>query len=139
MSIWKREVTLDALNAGLKNTLCEHLGMEVTEIHEDGVTGIMSVDSRTVQPMRLLHGGASVALAESLGSIAANVAAEPGYCCVGLDINANHIRAVRSGLVTGTAKALHLGRTTQVWEIVIRDEKDKTVCISRLTMAVVKA
>ncbi|MTI13918.1 hotdog fold thioesterase [Sansalvadorimonas verongulae] len=139
MSIWKRDINLDVLNKGLKNTLCEHLGMIVTHIHDDGVTGTMPVDTRTVQPMGLLHGGASVALAESLGSMAANIAAEPGYYCVGLDINANHVRAARSGLVTGRAKATHIGRTTQVWEIIIKDEQDKLVCISRLTMAVVKA
>ncbi|WP_281645412.1 hotdog fold thioesterase [Parendozoicomonas sp. Alg238-R29] len=139
MSIWKREITLEALNKSLKDTLCEHLGMVVIEIGDDYVTGTMPVDSRTVQPMRLLHGGASVALAESLGSMAANFAAEPGYYCVGLDINANHIRSARSGLVTGTAKAVHIGRSTQVWEIIINDDNDKLVCVSRLTMAVKKA
>ena len=139
MSIWTREVSLEGLNGSLKNTLCENLGMEVTEIHDDGLTGTMPVDARTVQPMGLLHGGASVALAESLGSIAAMVAAKPGHYCVGLDINANHIRGARSGLVTGRAKAVHLGRSTQVWEINITDENDKLVCVSRLTMAVIKA
>ncbi|WP_087110176.1 hotdog fold thioesterase [Parendozoicomonas haliclonae] len=136
MSIWKYEISLEALNNSLKDTLCEHLGMVVTEIHDDGLTGTMPVDSRTVQPMRLLHGGASVAFAESLGSMAANIAAGKGNYCVGLEINANHVRSARSGLVTGRAKAIHIGRSTQVWDIQIHDEQDKLLCVSRLTMAV---
>ncbi|MCL6268661.1 hotdog fold thioesterase [Sansalvadorimonas sp. 2012CJ34-2] len=136
MTIWKRDFTVEALNLGLRNTLCEALGMEVTVIHDDGVSGTMPVDSRTVQPMRLLHGGASVALAESLGSMAANMACEPGSYCVGLEINANHIRSATSGLVTGKARAIHIGRSTQIWEINIMDDKGRMVCISRLTMAV---
>ncbi len=136
MSIWNRDFTLEALNQGLKNTLCEHLGMKVTAIHDDGVTGTMPVDRRTVQPMGLLHGGSSVALAESLGSMAANMACAPGSYCVGLDINANHVRSVKSGLVTGRACAIHLGRSTQIWEINITNESGKLVCVSRLTMAV---
>ena len=139
MSLWQYDVTLDMLNERLKNTLCEHLGMVVTEIHEDGITGTMPVDQRTVQPLGLLHGGASAALAESLGSVAANMAAGPGHYCVGLEINANHIRSARSGLVSGRARALHVGRSTQVWEIQIHDEQGRLITISRLTMAVKKA
>ena len=138
MSLWKYDVSLDMLNGRLKNTLCEHLGMVITEIHDDGITGTMPVDQRTVQPMGLLHGGASAALAESLGSMAANMAVEPGYYCVGLEINANHIRSARSGLVTGHARATHIGRSTQVWDIQIHDQQGKLISVSRLTMAVKK-
>jgi 1,4-dihydroxy-2-naphthoyl-CoA hydrolase len=98
----------------------------------------MPVDARTIQPMGILHGGASVLLAESVGSVAATLCVDPQkFYCVGLDINANHIRSARSGWVTGTARAIHVGRTTQVWEIRITDEADKLVCLSRLTMAVI--
>jgi len=110
----------------------------VTEIGEDFVRGTMPVDARTKQPFGLLHGGASVALAESLGSLAANLVLDSSTeMAVGLDINANHVRAATSGRVTGTARPLHLGRSTQVWEIRIEDESARLVCISRLTMAVV--
>lgn len=138
MSIWKQAIDLDRINSWNRNTLVDHLGMRVTEVGDDFVRGTMPVDARTCQPFGLLHGGASVALAESLGSLAANltldVAAE---MAVGLDINANHIRAVTAGHVVGTARVLHRGRTTQVWEIRIEDEQQNLICISRLTMAVV--
>jgi 1,4-dihydroxy-2-naphthoyl-CoA hydrolase len=99
----------------------------------------MPVDHRTHQPMGILHGGASVALAETIGSLGAQMCAEPGYFVVGLEINANHIRSMRSGLATGVATPIHVGRSTQVWNIRIADEQDKTVCISRLTMSVLKS
>ncbi len=138
MAIWKQSIDLDRINTWNKNTLVEYLGMQVTEIGEDHVRGTMPVDARTKQPFGLLHGGASVALAESLGSLAANLVLDVDKeMAVGLDINANHVRAVTSGIVTGTARALHLGRSTQVWEIRIEDEDANLVCISRLTMAVV--
>lgn len=138
MAIWKQSIDLDRINAWNRNTLVEHLGMRVTAIGEDRVTGTMPVDARTLQPFGLLHGGASVALAESLGSLAANLTLDADReMAVGLDINANHVRAATSGLVTGTATPLHLGRSTQVWEIRIVDDGDRLVCISRLTMAVV--
>lgn len=138
MAIWKQSVDLDRINAWNRNTLVDHLGMQVTEIGDDHVRGTMPVDKRTIQPFGLLHGGASVALAESLGSLAANLVLDVDKeMAVGLDINANHIRAVTSGHVTGTARPLHLGRSTQVWEIRIEDEEQNLVCISRLTMAVV--
>ncbi|MGA9421849.1 MAG: hotdog fold thioesterase [Rhodanobacteraceae bacterium] len=122
----------------MHNTLCEQLGMRVTEIGDDFLRGTMPVDARTHQPFGLLHGGASVALAESLGSLAGNLCLDPvTQLAVGLDINANHVRAVGEGTVTGTARPLHLGRSTQVWEIRIENEADKLVCISRLTLAVV--
>ena len=117
----------------------EYIGMQFTEICDDYVKATMPVDHRTIQPMGLLNGGASVALAESVGSFAAQMAAAQGYYCVGLDINANHLRGVRSGLVTATASPIHIGRTTQVWGIDIVDEHDKPVCVSRLTMATIKA
>ena len=139
MTIWTNPLSIDQANAMLANTICEVLAIEITDIGEDYVAGTMPVDKRTHQPFGILHGGASVVLAESLGSIAANLACESGFVCVGLDINANHIRSVRSGVVTGVAKAVHIGRSTQVWEIRIADETDKTVCVSRLTMAVIKS
>jgi uncharacterized protein (TIGR00369 family) len=114
----------------------EHLDIKLVELGDDYIRGSMPVDRRTHQPMGLLHGGASVVLAESLGSLGANLCVEQGKYCVGLDINANHLRSVRSGLVTGTARPIHIGRSTQVWQIEIADEEGRVVCISRLTMAV---
>ena len=138
MSIWKQSTDLDRINAWNHNTLVEHLGMRVTEIGADYVRGTMPVDARTRQPFGLLHGGASVALAESLGSLAGNLCIDLATeMAIGLDINANHVRAATAGVVTGTARSLHLGRTTQVWEIRIEDERARLVCISRLTLAVV--
>lgn len=138
MSIWKQSTDLDRINAWNHNTLVEHLGMRVTEIGADFVRGTMPVDARTRQPFGLLHGGASVALAESLGSLAGNLCLDLATeMAIGLDINANHVRAATAGVVTGTARSLHLGRTTQVWEIRIEDERARLVCISRLTLAVV--
>jgi 1,4-dihydroxy-2-naphthoyl-CoA hydrolase len=137
MGIWHRQYSLDEIRQKGIGTMVEHLGIIITVIGEDFLQGTMAVDHRTVQPMGILHGGASVALAETLGSLAANyVVDNQKKYCVGLDINANHVRAVRKGLVTGTAKPLHLGSTTHVWSIQITDEEDRLVCISRLTMAV---
>jgi 1,4-dihydroxy-2-naphthoyl-CoA hydrolase len=138
VSIWKQTTDLDRINAWNAGSLVEHLGMRVTEVGADYVRGTMPVDARTRQPFGLLHGGASVALAESLGSLAGNLCLDAASeMAVGLDINANHVRAVTSGIVTGTARPLHLGRTTQVWEIRIEDDRARLVCISRLTLAVV--
>jgi len=134
--IWQRDFTLASLNAGSANTLVEHLGIEYTVFGDDYLQATMPVDSRTHQPMGLLHGGASVVLAETLGSVAGNLCVPRSHCCVGLDINANHLRAKRNGLVTGTAKPLHLGATTQVWQINLMDEKEHLLCTSRLTLAV---
>ena len=137
MRIWKSELSLDQVN-GWHNTMVEHIGIVVTEIGDDYVRGTMPVDARTHQPYGLLHGGASVALAETLGSLGAMMCADAKtHLAVGLDINANHLRGVTDGIVTGTARAIHVGRTTQVWEIRIEDENGKLVCISRLTLAVV--
>ena len=138
MSLWKQQVSLDQLNALNRNTLGEALGIHFTEVGDDYVRATMPVDARTHQPFGLLHGGASVALAESLGSLAGKLTLDATKeMAVGLDINANHVRAVTAGVVTGTARSLHLGRTTQVWEIRIEDEPQRLVCISRLTLAVV--
>jgi len=138
MPIWKQQLTPDAVNALSRNTMMQAIGIRISEIGDDYVRGTMPVDARTHQPYGLLHGGASVALAETLGSFAAMLTLDPAVeAAVGLDINANHVRGVKSGIVTGTARALHLGRSTQVWEIRIEDEQGKLVCISRLTMAVI--
>jgi 1,4-dihydroxy-2-naphthoyl-CoA hydrolase len=137
MRIWHKESTLEELRQRGIGTMVEHLGITLTEVGEDFLKGTMPVDHRTVQPMGILHGGASVALAETLGSLAANYAVDnQKKYCVGLDINANHVRAASKGVVTGIAKPLHLGSTTQVWSIEITDEEDRLVCVSRLTMAV---
>lgn len=137
MAIWKHPMTPEQLNALSRNTIGEHLGIEITEIGDDFVRGRMPVDRRTHQPYGLLHGGASVVLAESLGSIGAGLVVGGSGAVVGIEINANHLRGVREGWVTGTARPLHTGRTTQVWEIRIENDDGALVCISRLTLAVV--
>ena len=139
MAIWyDPSITPDQLNPLSRGTMGEHLGMEIIEVGEDYLKGRMPVDHRTRQPYGLLHGGASVALAETLGSVAsAFVVDRRSYDCVGLEINANHVRGVRNGFVTGTARPAHLGRTTHVWDIRIHDERDKLICISRLTVAII--
>jgi 1,4-dihydroxy-2-naphthoyl-CoA hydrolase len=137
--IWRNEVTPEQFQARARNTLAEHLGIRVTEVGPDYLRATMPVNSHTHQPMGILHGGASVALAETIGSLAANLCVNTEmYVCVGQEINANHLRPVASGLVTGTARPFHIGGRSQVWGIEIRDERDKLVCISRLTMAVVE-
>lgn len=137
MALWKQTTDLERINNWNRGCMVEHLGMQVTEVGADFIRGTMPVDARTRQPFGLLHGGASVALAESLGSLAGNLCLDSSQMAVGLDINANHVRAVTAGTVTGTARALHIGRSTQVWEIRIEDEHGRLVCISRLTLAVV--
>jgi len=138
MSIWRSEVTLEQLQESTRNTLSEHLGIRYTEIGPDYLCATMPVDARTHQPAGVLHGGASLALAESLGSVGANLCIDRKVqVCVGQDINANHLRPVASGLVTATARPYHLGSRSHVWHIEIRDEKDRLVCVSRLTMAVI--
>jgi 1,4-dihydroxy-2-naphthoyl-CoA hydrolase len=139
MSIWRSLRTLEELNGNRDETLIENLGILFTEIGDDFVRGTMPVDTRTVQPYGLLHGGASVALAETLGSMGAAMCVDADeYQVVGQEINANHVRAARSGLVTGTARAVHLGGRTHVWSIEIVNDAQKLVCISRITMAVIK-
>jgi uncharacterized protein (TIGR00369 family) len=137
MSIWRDLKTLEELNAPRATLIC-HIGIEFIEIGADFLRGTMPVDGRTMQPFGLLHGGASVALAETLGSVAAGMCLDPGHLAVGQEVNANHVRSARSGLVTGTARAVHIGGRTHVWAIDIVDEAGKLVCVSRLTMAVIK-
>jgi 1,4-dihydroxy-2-naphthoyl-CoA hydrolase len=137
MAIWHQPYTLEQAQKRVVGTMVDHIGIAITEIGDDFLRGTMPVDHRTVQPMRILHGGASVTLAETLGSLAATLVIDnEKNFCVGLDINANHIRAVKDGLVTGIAKPLHIGSSTQVWSIEITDEQHRLVCISRITMAV---
>jgi 1,4-dihydroxy-2-naphthoyl-CoA hydrolase len=137
---FRKPVDIDALNARARGSMVENLGILVIEAGEDWLRGTMPVDARTKQPYGLLHGGASVALAETLGSMAGGLCVDSATeAVVGLEINANHLRAVREGTVTGTARALHIGRSTHVWEIRIENEAGKPVCISRITLAVVPA
>lgn len=140
MSIFKWNPGPEGAQAAAAHSMSAHIGLKVTEIGDDFVRGTMPVDHRTVQPYGRLHGGANVVMAEELGSFAANMCLDPSKeVAFGLDINANHLRGVASGggSVTGTARPVHIGRTTQVWEIRIEDEAGKLCCISRLTMAVV--
>jgi 1,4-dihydroxy-2-naphthoyl-CoA hydrolase len=129
--------SLDQLNSSGKNNMVSHLGIVFTAVGDDFIEATMPVDSRTKQPMGLLHGGANVVLAETLGSVAASLTVNNDkQAVVGLEINANHLKSVREGLVKGTAKPIHLGKTTQVWEIKIVNEANQLCCISRLTMAI---
>jgi 1,4-dihydroxy-2-naphthoyl-CoA hydrolase len=137
MSIWHKAFSLDQATLFRRNTLIETLGIELLERGDDFLRGRMPVDQRTIQPAGILHGGASVALAETLGSIAGEMATPEGKTVVGLEINANHIKAMRSGFVIGTARAEHLGRSTQVWVIRIENETGELVCLSRFTTAVI--
>lgn len=139
MSIWHGTPDISSSDALSQGTIHDALGIKVTEIGDDYVMGTMPVDERTVQPYGILHGGASVVLAESLGSIASHYVVDTDkYVTVGLDVNANHLRPVRSGLVTGKATPIHLGRKNHVWDIEIRSDRDKLVCKARLTIAVIK-
>lgn len=132
------QVHLDELNKMVSGNMLEHLGIQFTAIDKTFIEATMPVDHRTHQPLGLLHGGASVVLAETLGSIGANMLVDPrSQYCVGLEINANHVKSARSGLVTGRAKPIHVGNKTQVWEIRIVNEKQELICISRITMAVI--
>ena len=134
--IWFKNYTIDDLQKFIPNTILEHIGIEITELTDNSVSGKMPVDRRTMQPAGILHGGSSVVLAESLGSIASVlVINQEKNICVGLEINANHIRPVSKGWVYGTAAPIHIGGKTHIWEIKIVNEQGKLVCISRLTMA----
>jgi len=136
MRIWQKPISVELLTAGTRKTADEHLGIEFVEVGDDYIVGRVQVDERTRQPYGLLHGGVSVVLAETLGSCGAAFSCPPGYRAVGLDINANHLRGVSSGWVTGTARSMHRGRTTHVWQIELRDEAGNMTCISRITMAI---
>jgi uncharacterized protein (TIGR00369 family) len=136
MSIWKRPATVESLTAFSANTATDHLGIEFLEVGDDYITARVPVDKRTCQPYGLLHGGVSVVLAETLGSSAAACATPDGTRVVGLDINANHLRAATSGWVTGITRPIHIGRTTHVWAIELRNEAGELTCVSRITMAI---
>jgi 1,4-dihydroxy-2-naphthoyl-CoA hydrolase len=139
MAIWKQRADLETLNGWSQRTLMHALDIRITEIGDDYLRGTMPVDDRTRQPYGILHGGASVALAETLGSTAAGLAVDPDkYRVVGQEINANHVRAVSEGFVIGTARPHHVGKRSHVWEIRIADEQDRLVCISRITMFVLE-
>ncbi len=138
MTVWKKPVTVALLTAQSQNTAVSHLGIEFLEVGDDFIKARVPVDARTRQPYGLLHGGVSVVLAETLGSCAAVCACPEGWYGVGLDINANHLRGVTSGWVTGTAKPVHIGRTTQVWQIELHNEAGQLTCISRITMAMLE-
>lgn len=137
--LWKTAVTPEMLNQQSQNTMVSNIGIVITEVGDDYIKATMPVDHRTVQPFGLLHGGASVSLAETLGSIAGGLMVNiPEETVVGLEINANHIKSARSGLVTGVAKPIHIGGRTHIWEIRITNEANELVCISRLTLAVIR-
>ena len=139
MTIWKSLRTVEQMNSYHARTLVQQIGIEFTEAGDDFVRGTMPVDHRTLQPYGLLHGGASVALAETLGSMGAAMCVDPNeFQCVGQEINANHVRSARTGRVTGTARPAHLGGRSQVWVIEIVNEAGKLVCTSRLTVAVIR-
>jgi len=139
-AIWKQYgTTIEILNARSINTMAEILDIQFTEIGDNYLKATMPVDSRTHQPYGLLHGGASAALAETVGSVASSLGIDiEKQICVGIEINCNHIRGKREGIVTATAEPLHIGASTHVWDIRIKDEKDRLICISRLTVAILK-
>ena len=136
MRIWQKPISVEILTQSTVNTADSHLGIEFVEVGDDYIVGRVPVDARTRQPYGLLHGGISVVLAETLGSCGAAFSTPPDHRAVGLDINANHLKGVTSGWVTGTARPVHRGRTTHVWQIELRDEAGDLTCISRITMAV---
>lgn len=138
MPLFNPTITLDTLTKMSTHTMVTHVGIEFTRMGEDFIEARMPVDHRTHQPLGLLHGGASMVLAETLGSIAATCCVDPTkQYCVGLEINANHVKSVREGFVTGITKPIHVGKKTQVWEIRITNEQQELVCISRITLAVI--
>ncbi|MES1196292.1 MAG: hotdog fold thioesterase [Steroidobacter sp.] len=139
--IWRDDVTLESLRERALNTMVTHLGIEFTELGDDFLRATMKVDSRTCQPMRILHGGASVALAETLASVAANaIVDQTRFACVGQEINANHLRPVPQGhTVTGTARPIHIGAKSQVWSTEIVNERGQLICISRMTIATINS
>ena len=136
MPIWKRPVSIEDLTAIHVDTAVAHLGIEFLEVGDDFIRARVPVDTRTKQPFGLLHGGVSVLLAETLGSCGAAYSTTEGQRCVGLDINANHLKGATSGWVTGITRPVHIGRTTQVWQIDLRNDAGELTCVSRITMAV---
>ena len=136
MRIWKKPISVEVLTTMHVGTAVAHLGMEFLEVGDDFIRARVPVDERTKQPYGLLHGGVSVVLAETLGSCGAASTAPEGYRCVGLDINANHLKGATSGWVTGITRPVHIGRTTQVWQIDLSNDAGELTCVSRITMAV---
>ena len=137
MTIWFKEMSIVELNRRGENTMADYLGIQFTEVGDDFLTATMPVNERTKQPIGILHGGANVVLAETVASTAANAVVDPAFFyCVGLEINANHIRSVREGLITGIARPAHLGRSTQVWFIDLYNDADQLTCTSRMTASV---
>ena len=134
--IWQKNFTLENLNQLCSNSAVSHLGIEISAFGEDWIEATMPVDHRTTQPFGLLHGGISVALAETIGSLAGYLAIEENKIAVGLDINAHHLRSVKQGIVTAKATPISLNRNIHVWQIDIRDEQDKLCCVSRLTVSI---
>lgn len=134
-----QDISVEELNKMSEGTMVEHLGIRFTGISANSITATMPVDSRTVQPYGILHGGASVTLAETIGSVAAHASIDSSkFQSVGLEINANHIRSVKDGLVTGTAYPIHIGKSTHVWSVEIKNEAGKLICTSRITMAIIE-
>ena len=138
MTIWKHNADIVEVRKFLLGTMCENVGIQLVEIGDDFIKATMPVDARTCQHRGILHGGASVVLAETIGSIAATLCCPDGHHIVGLEINANHVRAGKPPFVTGIVRPLHIGSSTMVWDIRITDVEDKLVCVSRLTTAVLK-
>ena len=138
MSLWKKPTTLALITASSANTAVSHLGIEFLEVGDDFLRARVPVDERTRQPFGLLHGGVSVVLAETLGSVGAACACPAGHRAVGLDINANHLRSATQGWVTGTARPVHIGKTTHVWQIDMVNEAGELTCVSRITMAILR-
>ena len=136
MRIWTKPISVESLTALSEGSAVSHLGIEFIDVGDDFIRARVPVDKRTFQPYGLLHGGVSVVLAETLGSMAAGHATAEGYFVVGLDINANHIKSARSGWVTGITRPVHIGRSTQVWHIDMHNDAGELTCVSRLTMAV---
>ena len=134
--IWKQPISVEKLTAIHVNTTVAHLGIEFLEVGDDFIRARAPVDARTRQPLGILHGGISVLLAETLGSCGAACASPPGHRALGLDINANHLRSVTEGWVTGIARPVHTGRTTHVWQIELTDDNGRLTCVSRITMAI---
>jgi len=134
--IWKKPISIESLREAHRDTAPQHLGIEYLEVGDDFIRGRVPVDARTRQPYGILHGGVSVVLAETLGSSGAAMASPPGHRAVGLDINANHIRSVSEGWVTGTARPLHIGRSTHVWQIEMVDDEGRLTCVSRITLSI---
>lgn len=135
MPLWKKPISVDILTSVSANTVTSFLGIEFLEVGDDFLKARVPVNERTRQPYGLLHGGVSVVLAETLGSCGAAFTVPEGWLAVGLDINANHLRGTTQGWVTGTARPIHIGRSTQVWQIDLRNEADELTCVSRITMA----